>query len=84
MNKLVLLGGLALLVAGTSGCFHNNCGSGWRPGGMLFGSRQPTPAQTVQCCQPVQCCDPCAGATVVGSPVMSAPMAAPVAAPCCP
>ncbi len=82
MRKLLILTALALLTAGTSGCFHNNTGTGWRPGGMLFGNRQPTPA--TQCCQPVQCCDPCAGmstgATIVGTPMMAAPMAA----PCCP
>jgi len=77
MRKLLILSALALMTAGTSGCFHNNC-----RGFSLFGSRQPAPAP-VQCCQPVQpCCDPCGGATM-GAPIMGAPMAAPMAAPCC-
>ncbi len=82
MYRLALLIALALLTVGTTGCFHNNsCGTGWRPGSLLFGNRQPAAAaQPLPCCpQPVQCCDPCAGMTTVGSPVISAPMAA----PCC-
>ncbi len=43
MYKLLLLTVLALLTVGTTGCFHNNCGTGWRPS-SLFGSRQPTAA----------------------------------------
>ena len=81
MRKLLILTALALMTAGTTGCFHSNTCGGFRAGG-LFGSRQPTQA-AAPCCQPVQCCDPCAGVTV-SAPMMSAPMAAPMSAPCCP
>jgi hypothetical protein len=81
MRKLLILTALALMTAGTTGCFHNNTCGGLRGG--LFGSRQPAPAALPCCPQQVQCCDPCAGVTV-SSPIMSAPMAAPMAAPCCP
>jgi hypothetical protein len=86
MRKLTILSALSLMLAGTTGCFHNCCGPGM--GGGLFARRAPAP-QAVQCCQPVPCCpqpccDPCAGGGYqTGSPVGVTTMSPVMQAPCC-
>jgi hypothetical protein len=77
MRKLLTLSVLVLLVAGTTGCFHNGCGG---LGGGLFARRvQPTAVQCCQPCCPPPCCDPCAQPAAV--PVTQ--MMPVSAAPCC-
>lgn len=88
MRKLALFVALAALTASASGCnCFQHCGTGWRPGALLFGMGQPAyapapayyPQQPCCCPQPQCCCDPCAGGATSG--VQYAPTSS--TQPCC-